>query len=165
MDYILQYILPSILGDFIQGLDKHHMKTSFFSGKVTLQNISLNPNLLKPLGVPVKISFSEIGKLEVKIPWTKRMKEPTELYLEDLFVLLEPTPTMEDYDIVKERIKFIDKLIQECRNKLRAIHKDTAQEGGSLSYYKILILDNLQVKGNILLIYFVAYHQEYPCQI
>jgi Vacuolar protein sorting-associated protein len=147
MEHILQYILPSILGDFIQGIDKNHMRTNFFSGKVSLQGVTLNPNLLKPLGVPVKIIYSDIGKLEVKIPWLKRLKEPIEVYLEDLLLLLEPTQNMDDFDIVEERIKFLDGLTEECTIKLKGIHKETAeQEGGSLAYYKILILDNLQVR-------------------
>jgi hypothetical protein len=162
MDYILQYILPSILGDFIQGIDKNHMRTNFFSGKVSLQGVSLNPNLLKPLGIPVKIKYSDIGKLEVKIPWLKRLKEPIEVYLEDLSILLEQTPSMEDFDILEERIKFLEGLTQECAAKLRGANADgTDKEGGSLAYYKILILDNLQVFSAIFILS-LAQNQKYP---
>jgi N-terminal region of Chorein or VPS13 len=165
MDYILQYILPSILGSFISGIDKNHMRSNFFSGKVSLQGVSLNPNLLKPLGIPVKIRYSDIGKLEVKIPWLKRLKEPIEVYLEDLSILLESMNSMEDFDIVEQRIKFLEGLEEECSAKLKGLNKEAAEsDGGSLEYYKILILDNLQV-SNILLPYTLAENKEYSLEI
>ena len=145
MEHILQYILPSILGDFIKGIDKSHMKTNLLSGKVTLQGVSLNPTLLKMLNLPAKILFSTIGKFEVKIPWLQRLKQPIEVYLEDLFVVLEPVSALDDLDIVAERIKFLDILTKECRNKLRTFNQDAQKEGGSIDYYKVLILDNMQV--------------------
>ena len=146
MELVLQYILPSILGDFIQGIDKNHMKTNFFSGKVTLQGVSLNPGILKSLNLPTKMVYSNIGKLELKIPWVQRLKQPIEVYLEDLFVILEPNSNLDDFNIIQERIKFLDALTKECRNKLRNLNQDAQKEGGSMDYYKVLILDNLQVQ-------------------
>ena len=145
MEHILQYILPSILGDFIQGIDKNHMKTNLLSGKVTLQGVSLNPAILKMLNLPTKILYSTIGKFEVKIPWLQRLKQPIEVYLEDLFVILEPVSTLDDFDIVAERVKFLEMLTKECRNQLRNLNQDAQKEGGSMDYYKVLILDNMQV--------------------
>jgi vacuolar protein sorting-associated protein 13A/C len=147
MEHILQYILPSILGDFIQGIDKNHMKTNFLSGKVTLQGVSLNPAIVKSLNLPTKMIYSSIGKFEIKIPWLQRLKQPIEIYLEDLFVILEPTSTLEDFDIVEERIKFLEALTKECRNQLRNLNQDGSKEAASsMDYYKVLILDNMQVK-------------------
>ena len=90
------------------------MKTSLFSGTVALEGVSLNPKVLKSLDLPIRMEHSKIGKLEVKIPWMKRLKEPTEVFLEDLLVLIAPLEGMKDIDIVKERIKFLDSLMQEC---------------------------------------------------
>lgn len=145
MEYILQYMLPSILGDFIQGIDKNHMKTNFFSGKVSLQGVSLNPAIVKTLNLPVKIVYSNIGNLNVKIPWIQRLKQPIEIELDDLQVVLEATSSMEDFDVISERVKFLDNLTEQCRNKLRALNQDKKKEETSSDYYKILILDNLQV--------------------
>ena len=151
MELVLQYVLPSILGDFIQGIDKNHMKTNFFSGKVTLQGVSLNPGILKSLNLPTKIKYSNIGKLELKIPWVQRLKQPIEVYLEDLLVILEANSSLDDADIVEERIKFLDALTKECRNKLRTLNQDASKEGSSMDYYKVLILDNLQVNSDFLI--------------
>jgi len=146
MEHILQYVLPSLLGDFVQGIDKNNMKTEFFSGKVSITGITINPALLKSLDAPIKITFSDVGKLEAKIPWMKKFKEPTEIYLEDLLVLLEPLESLEDFDIIEERIKFLDKLKEECAAKLKSIDKDSSkQDEGSMSQYKGLIVDNLMV--------------------
>jgi len=74
----------------------------------------------------------------------KRLKEPIELYLEDLMVLLEPINVMDEFDIVEERIKFLDSLTEECASRLKDLAKaDKKDKGGSMDYYKVLILDNL----------------------
>lgn len=152
MDYVLRYVLPSLLGNFISGIDKNNMRTKFFSGKVSLEKVFLNPNLLKSLQIPVKIVFSDIGKLELKIPWMKRLKEPIEIYLEDVCVLLEAVESMEDYDIVSERISFLDRLTEQIMTKVKSLDESAKnKEGGSLSYYKVLILDNFQVKSSFFL--------------
>lgn len=146
MDYVLRYVLPSLLGNFISGIDKNNMRTSFFSGKVSLEKVFLNPNLLKSLQIPVKIVFSDIGKLELKIPWMKRLKEPIEIYLEDVCILLESVESMEDFDIAAERVRFLERLTEQISEKIKTIDESSqSKEGGSLSYYKVLILDNFQV--------------------
>jgi len=150
MDLILQYVLPSILGDFIVGIDKNHMKTNLLSGKVSLEGVTLNPAIVKSLNLPVKIVFSNIGKLEIIIPWLQRLKKPMEIYLEDLFVVLEPNDSSDYFDIVTERVKFLDALLLEIRTKLKKLNADTQKEESSMDYYKMLILDNLQVCQSII---------------
>jgi len=145
MELILQYVLPSILGDFVLGIDKNHMKTNFLSGKVSLEGVSLNPAIVKSLNLPVKIVYSNIGQFEIKIPWLQRLKQPTEIFLDDLFVLLEPNTSKDYFDIVNDRVKFLDALLQEIRNKLKKMNTNAPKEESSLDYYKVLILDNLQV--------------------
>jgi hypothetical protein len=93
----------------------------------------------------------------------KRLKEPIEIYLEDLLVLLETTSSLGEFDIVEERIKFLDGLTEECTIKLRSLHQETAEkEGGSIAYYKVLILDNIQVSMSLNLTILVE-NQEYSC--
>ena len=148
MDFILQYVLPSILGDFIQGIDRNHMKTNLLSGKVSLEGVSLNPAIIKSLNLPLNIVYSNIGCLKIKIPWLQRLKQPMEIYLEDLFVVLEQNNSSDYFDIVTDRVKFLDRLSQEIRNKLRKLNTSASkEEGSSLDYYKALILDNLQVSS------------------
>jgi len=148
MDFILQYVLPSILGDFIQGIDRNHMKTNLLAGKVSLEGVSLNPAIIKSLNLPLNIVYSNIGCLKIKIPWLQRLKQPMEIYLEDLFVVLEQNNSSDYFDIVTDRVKFLDRLSQEIRNKLRKLNTSASkEEGSSLDYYKALILDNLQVSS------------------
>jgi Vacuolar protein sorting-associated protein len=140
-------MLPSILGDYILGIDKKKIRTSFFSGRVSLKEVTLNPELLEHLNLPIRHVFSHIGNLEVKIPWMKKMKEPLEISLENMLLLLEPTDSMPDYNIIEERLKFLDNLTKECLNKLALIDqtKKKKKKRSSMSYYKALILDNLKV--------------------
>jgi Vacuolar protein sorting-associated protein len=145
MQHVLQYLLPSILGDFIQGIDKKRIRTNFFTGKISLKEVSLNPDLVAHLGYPIRHVYSFIGNLEVRIPWVKKLKEPIEIVLDDLFLLVEPTEKMDDFDIIEERIKFLNKLTKECITKLKNLEKEKYKRGEPAPYYRILILDNFRV--------------------
>jgi hypothetical protein len=76
----------------------------------------------------------------------KRLKEPIEIYLEDVCVLLEGVDFMEDYDLASERIRFLERLTEQITEKIKSIdNTKQSKDEGSLSYYKVLILDNFQV--------------------
>lgn len=80
--------------------------------------------MAKKFDLPLNIAYSNIGKMEIKIPWTKRLKEPTEAYLTDLVMILEPANSMDELDIIAIRAKFLDSLAEECRNKIEQLNKD-----------------------------------------
>jgi len=149
MELILQYVLPSILGDFVLGIDKNHMKTNLLSGRVSLDGVTLNPDIIKSLNLPMKIVYSNIGHFEIMIPWLQRLKQPMEIFLDDLFIVLEQNTSADYFDFVTERVKFLDALLQEIRNKLKKLNTNQPKEESSMDYYKVLILDNLQVSYNI----------------
>jgi len=42
------------------------------------------------LNFPVKLKFSKLGKLELKVPWSKLSSLPIEILLENVLVLVSP---------------------------------------------------------------------------
>jgi vacuolar protein sorting-associated protein 13A/C len=85
---ILEKILLNYFGKFISGLDKNNLHLGVWKGDVTIENVNLKPECVDMLGLPLKILFSNVGKLSLKIPWSKLSSSPVEICLEDIFILL-----------------------------------------------------------------------------
>ena len=139
-------MLPSMLGDYILGIDSDHMKTDFFSGKVSLQGLAINPAIVKSFNLPFKIVYSNISTLNVKIPWMQRLKKPTKIDIDNVQVVLESATLTDSIDVFKERLRFLSILTEECRAKLRALNQENKKNETTIDHCKTLIFDNFQVK-------------------
>lgn len=60
------------------------------SGNVVIENVQLKPNIIESLDLPVKIKFSSVGKLILKVPWNKLSSAPVEVTLEDILIVFNP---------------------------------------------------------------------------
>ena len=47
MNHILKFLIPTLLGDYVEGLDYNNIKASYFSGEVILENFSLRKKHLQ----------------------------------------------------------------------------------------------------------------------
>lgn len=59
---LLEKILQKQLGQFILGLDSKNLKLGVWSGNVVIENVSIKPEVLGMLEIPIKLKFSSIGK-------------------------------------------------------------------------------------------------------
>jgi len=54
------------------------------------------------LELPVKIEFSKIGRLSLKVPWKSITSSPVDVIVEDILLILTPTKendwTTKDFD-------------------------------------------------------------------
>ena len=41
------------------------------------------------LDLPMKIAFSNIGKMRMIVPWSKLSSSPVEIYLDDIYIIAE----------------------------------------------------------------------------
>jgi len=156
---ILQRVLLSNLGKFINGLDKQNLKLGFWSGDVTIDNISLNPLFIKSLDLPLKMLYSHVGHLSMQVPWKSLGKAPIEVVLEDVFLIIEPVErrawTIDDYKLVLKRLQMIEKYLemytdidfQEEKGEVSATPVPEQKSKGSNLFSKISrkVIDNLQV--------------------
>lgn len=62
-EQILEKILQAYFGSFIQGLDKNNLHLGVWKGNVVIENVKLKNTILSKLDFPLKIVFSNIGKL------------------------------------------------------------------------------------------------------
>jgi len=65
---LLESILVKSAGKFVTGIDKKNLKIGIWSGKVLIERVALNKNIVEMLDLPLKIKYSSIGKLLLEIP-------------------------------------------------------------------------------------------------
>lgn len=146
MNQIIKAVLPQLAGDYLQGVDFNSIKSSF-SGEISMENIALNPTLLQKHGIPFNVTYSNIKKLEAKVPWLKAKSEPSVVKITDMCLLMtlaEPNKV----DPLTQRTNFLDEITKQCYAKVKALDgKDNS--GGPFAGMKVAIVDNLQVTPSL----------------
>ncbi len=55
-----------------------------------LENLKLQKDIFKLLGLPFLLKFSKIKRLEVKVPYTSLSSKPVELFLDSVSIVISP---------------------------------------------------------------------------
>jgi len=63
LESFLEKLLLYYFGKFIKGLDKNNLHLGVWRGNVIIENVTLKEDLLEMFGLPMKIIYSNIGKL------------------------------------------------------------------------------------------------------
>ncbi|MEW5298732.1 MAG: hypothetical protein WDW36_001820 [Sanguina aurantia] len=84
------YYLSKYLGQYVNGLDAESLKISVWRGDVELRNLSLKPEALQSLDLPIRVKAGLLGRLTIKVPWTKLGKEPVIVEFDRVYVLAGP---------------------------------------------------------------------------
>ena len=115
---LLEKILKDVLGEFIDGIDTKKLNIGVWSGSVEIVNVSLKPKLLATLGLPFKIIYSNICRLNIVIPWKNLFSAPLVIEINTILVLAENSTCIlneeEEASIYMLKIKqFIQKMARE----------------------------------------------------
>ncbi|GIL65098.1 hypothetical protein Vafri_18864, partial [Volvox africanus] len=84
------YYLNKYLGKYLQGLDADSLRISVWRGDVELRNLSLRPEALQDLDLPVTVKAGLLGRLTLKVPWTALGREPVVVEFDRLYLLACP---------------------------------------------------------------------------
>lgn len=87
---LISSILDKIAGEYIQGLNKENLSIGIFSGDVKVENVALNPSVIDLFDLPLMLRYSRIGKLELKVPFNSLGSTPVEVFLDGLYVIVNP---------------------------------------------------------------------------
>ncbi|XP_068635813.1 uncharacterized protein [Aristolochia californica] len=101
------FLLQKYLGNYVKGLNREALKISVWRGDVELTNMQLKPEALNALKLPVKVKAGFLGSVKLKVPWSRLGQEPVLVYLDRIFLLVEPATQVEGYseDSVQEAKK------------------------------------------------------------
>lgn len=144
MNHILKAVLPSLAGEYLSGVDFNSIKTSYLTGEISIENVALNPSIFQKQGLPFLVNYSNIGKLEIKVPWLKAKSEPSVVKIRDMHILMTMAAPNK-VEPLTQRIAFLDEITKQCYAKVKALDSKEGKEG-AFAGLKVAIIDNLQVK-------------------
>jgi len=85
---ILEKILLKYLGEYLSGLNSSNLHIGVLKGDILIENVTIRPEVIEKLDLPLKMIYSNIGKMQVRIPWTSLSSQPVEICLQDILVVL-----------------------------------------------------------------------------
>ena len=100
---VLFNALQGVIGDLIVGFTADKLKVGLWSGKIELDNLEVNVEAARKLGLPVRIIFGKVARLSVSIPWTALGSQPVRIFIRGVSVLAAPEASPADSaDLAKE---------------------------------------------------------------
>jgi len=123
-------LLNKYLGQYVQNLDPSQLKIGIWGGNAKLQNLELKDTALDDLNLPIKVVRGHLGKLHLSIPWKNLYNEPTEVEIENLFVLAKPKSDI-TYDAKKDEEEKLEKKQRQLENieEARKREEDAKKKG------------------------------------
>lgn len=115
---LIKSILDKVAGEYIQGINKDNLSIGIFSGDVKIENVSLNPQVIDMLGLPLVLAFSKVGKLELKVPFKNLGSKPVEVFLDGLYLIVTPKSkkdwSFKDFRALKEKLSNVEAFAADC---------------------------------------------------
>lgn len=98
---ILERILQSRLGQYIDGLDSKNLSIGVWSGNILIENASLKTEAFNKFKLPFTIKFGRISRLKATVPWTSLSSSPVEILLDTLMVIIVSKPR-DEWEIIDQ---------------------------------------------------------------
>jgi vacuolar protein sorting-associated protein 13A/C len=145
-------ILNSFLSNYFESFQNKVVNFSL-GGDIELTELEVKKDVLDGLRLPIQIKFGSLGRLKCSVPWAELTKKPTVVYLNQLFLIIEPS-TVTKYD-PKEEEERQQKLKQQKlkvfkMQQLAKPEEDTGKKASKNFGQRMAtnILANLQVEIN-----------------
>jgi vacuolar protein sorting-associated protein 13A/C len=147
---IAERVLGSVLGKYVEGLDKKNINVGIWSGDFVIENVSVKPEVMDIANLPMNLLFSHIGRIRALIPWKDLSGSPVEIEMDDLYIIAAPK-TLEDIekigvDLFNDRHSMINEFAKTMEENIKKSAKDKAKEDGYISKLTTKIIDNVQVR-------------------
>eukprot|EP00794_Sanderia_malayensis_P015967 gene15967-17573_t len=148
-------LLNKYLGQYVQNLDPSQLKIGIWNGDANLKNLELKDSALDDLNLPIKVVRGHLGKLELKIPWKNLYNEPTEVDIENLYLLAKPNSDIkydkeqDDKDKLERKQKQLENIEEARKIEEEANKKSKAKETEQDSFAEKLatqVVKNLQIR-------------------
>ena len=68
-------LLTRLLGPYIVDLTREKLRVGVWSGNVVLTDVELREDALNAMGLPVHLRRATVGRLQVKVPWSRLRSE------------------------------------------------------------------------------------------
>lgn len=145
LENIVANALQNALGAFFVGVEKQRLKVDVFSGEVVLRNLPVREDALYTWQQPYRVRWGVVGTLRIKVPWQRLGREPVEIRVEDLNVLLEPIKEWDQDEYRRMVRKGKEEQVQEAV-LLRQKEEHEKKARGFFGRLEERVLDNLTIE-------------------
>eukprot|EP00965_Chrysotila_dentata_P222791 6193184-Pleurochrysis_carterae.AAC.1 len=100
--------------------------------------------LQRSLGLPLVVHSGSVGRIEIKIPWTKLHVETTRLQVDRVTLLVVPQSSWSWDDAAEERRAIQRKLQQLAKHEAQRLTTELKKQAGRESFFSKLAMKALQ---------------------
>lgn len=110
-----------------------------------IENVSLKPEIMDLLDLPIDIIFSNIGSLTLNIPWSKLSSSPVPISLENIYLIIGPKKSADwnftDKASIEKKLEDIEAYAKQCLSKFAK--KKKSEDKGYIEKMSEKIIDNI----------------------
>mmetsp|Transcript_1298 Transcript_1298/g.4447 ORF Transcript_1298/g.4447 Transcript_1298/m.4447 type:complete len:3393 (-) Transcript_1298:60-10238(-) len=156
---IVSRLLVKYVGNYVENVDKDQLKVGIFKGDLELYDLVLKRTALDGLDLPVSVSSGHLGKLIIKIPWTRLASQPVIAQVTDLLLVVQPKKCKnwdEDHEresrreSKKRRLESYESLREQKEQEEQSDEKSKKKDGKSDDTFTAKLVEkivhNLQIK-------------------
>ncbi|RDB28887.1 Vacuolar protein sorting-associated protein 13 [Hypsizygus marmoreus] len=100
---VLNVLFNRILAPYVENLDLNQVNYGIGQGQLTLRNLRLKKGALDKFRLPVDVLEGHLGELSLSLHWLNLGNQPVEILIEDVYLLVVPSPQMNDDPEEEER--------------------------------------------------------------
>ncbi|KAJ7169902.1 vacuolar protein sorting-associated protein 13 [Mycena filopes] len=149
---VLNVLFNRILAPYVENLDMNQVNYGIGQGQLTLRNLRLKKGALDKFRLPVDVLEGHLGKFTLSLHWMNLGNQPVEVMIEDVYLLVVPSPQSNDDPDEEERRAQAAKAervenaeLLHMRGQAESSSDDTPQSQGLLQSLTAKIINNLQV--------------------
>lgn len=91
---LLESVLGSFLNKYLEGFNKDNLQLSVWSGKISLENLTLRQDIFKQFKLPLEVVIGKLGKLMITVPWASLGSNPVDVLIEDILIVVRKYTTL-----------------------------------------------------------------------
>ncbi|KAJ6610914.1 vacuolar protein sorting-associated protein 13 [Mycena sp. CBHHK59/15] len=149
---VLNVLFNRILAPYVENLDMNQVNYGIGQGQLTLRNLRLKKGALDKFRLPVDVLEGHLGKFTLSLHWMNLGNQPVEVMVEDVYLLVVPSPQSNDdpeeeenraQAAKAERLENAELL--HMRGQAESSSENTPQSQGLWESLTAKIINNLQV--------------------
>ncbi|KAF8216245.1 hypothetical protein K438DRAFT_1748990 [Mycena galopus ATCC 62051] len=152
---VLNVLFNRVLAPYVENLDLNQVNYGIGQGQLTLRNLRLKKGALDKFRLPVDVLEGHLGKFTLSLHWMNLGNQPVEVMVEDVYLLVVPSP--QSNDDPEEDEKRVQAAKAERLENAELLHmrgqaesssgmqRDTQESQGLVQSLMAKIINNLQV--------------------
>ncbi|KAF7339474.1 hypothetical protein MSAN_02161700 [Mycena sanguinolenta] len=140
---VLNVLFNRVLAPYVENLDLNQVNYGIGQGQLTLRNLRLKKGALDKFRLPVDVLEGHLGKFTLSLHWMNLGNQPVEVMVEDVYLLVVPSP--QSNDDPEEDEKRAQAAKAERLENAELLHMPDNQPQGLVQSLMAKIINNLQV--------------------